>query len=407
MKKFLFLLALLLCCAEARAQQIPSPSTAISTQQLTLLPQAPLATVTTVQESPSIQGSASYYYWFVSNGGGVVSPPAGPFPVNNAPSTLGGINTITVTWTPVSGVATYDVLRTTSTAPPTGACACAVVTGTASATLIDNTPTASLGAYTVNTTASKIPCTITNTGGCAAISGGSQVAPNQNTVYASPNCGTQPNCFTVKDNTQQITDATFSTSATTCSGNTVPAGTCVTTTGSDPPFSSADIGKVEYGESSCTGSLVIVCLINAVPTGTVVAVFDATHLQISSAATASAAGTGEFVWGSDDTSALKTAWAATLSTGIDALELPCGNMLAQSALFITAVTHPHGLSLKGCNGLGTRIVLTPAFDFTSCPPTGGLPMSGCVWMDTKAGYNGVQDNTETDTIKDLVVTGFG
>lgn len=164
MKKVLFALMLVLFCGtRARAQQISSPSTSVSTQQLTLLPQAPVAVVNTVQERPSIQGNATYYYWFVSNVGGVISPPAGPFPVFNAPATLGGINTVTVTWNPAPGVTTYDVLRTTSSTAPTGACGCAVIIGTASATLVDNIPTASLGAYTVATSSSQLPVTITNT----------------------------------------------------------------------------------------------------------------------------------------------------------------------------------------------------------------------------------------------------
>lgn len=164
MKKVLFALMLVLFCGTpSRAQQIPSPSTSVSTQQLTLLPQAPVAVVNTVQERPSIQGNATYYYWFVSNVGGVISPPAGPFPVFNAPATLGGINTVTVTWNPAPGVTTYDVLRTTSSTAPTGACGCAVIIGTASATLVDNIPTASLGAYTVATSSSQLPVTITNT----------------------------------------------------------------------------------------------------------------------------------------------------------------------------------------------------------------------------------------------------
>lgn len=164
MKKALFavLMLVLFCGTRTRAQQIPSPSTSVSTQQLTLLPQTPLAVVNTVQESPSIQGNATYYYWFVSNGGGVVSPPAGPFPVFNAPATLGGINTITVTWNPAPGVTTYDVLRTVTSATPTGACGCAVITTTAKTTLVDNIPTASLSAYTVSPSPNQVPLVVNN-----------------------------------------------------------------------------------------------------------------------------------------------------------------------------------------------------------------------------------------------------
>ncbi|HXT74621.1 MAG TPA: hypothetical protein VN785_12280 [Candidatus Angelobacter sp.] len=168
MKKVLFVLMLVLfCCTQSRAQQIPSPSTNVSTQQLTLLPQTPLSVVTTMNASPSIQGATTYYYWFVSNGGGVVSPPAGPFPVFNAPATLGGINTITLNWNPAPGVTTYDVLRTTTTAVPTGACGCAVATALTLTQLVDSSPTTS--AYTVSTTLSQIPLVLTNLSSLAGV----------------------------------------------------------------------------------------------------------------------------------------------------------------------------------------------------------------------------------------------
>lgn len=138
----------------------PGVPTQLQTQQLTLLPQNPVAPVTNVTATPSIQGSTSYFYWFVSYVGGVASAPAGPFLVNNAPATLGGINTVTLKWTPAPGATAYDVLRTTSSAVPSGACGCAIATAVALTTLTDNSATTS--AYTVNTPASQIPLVLTN-----------------------------------------------------------------------------------------------------------------------------------------------------------------------------------------------------------------------------------------------------
>src|ERR1700690_1651360 len=69
-----------------------------------------------------------------------------------------------------------------------------------------------------------------------------QVAPNQNAFYLSTNCGTQANCFTVKADVQFVSDAAWSNS-----------GTTVTTGSSDPVFTSADVGKIEYGTSNCNG----------------------------------------------------------------------------------------------------------------------------------------------------------
>ena len=156
-KKILITALLLLLPAFARGQGAP---TQISTQQLNLLPQAPVALVTNVQAAPSIQGSTTYYYWIVSHAGGVTSPPAGPFAANNAPAASGPSADVVVTWTPAAGVTSYDLLRTATTAPPTGACACAVVTSIQAAKWEDTL--GSTLAYTVATSASQLPATLTN-----------------------------------------------------------------------------------------------------------------------------------------------------------------------------------------------------------------------------------------------------
>lgn len=159
----------------------PGVPTQVQTQQLTLLPQNPVAPVTNVTATPSIQGSTSYFYWFVSYVGGVASAPAGPFLVNNAPATLGGINTVTLKWTPAPGATAYDVLRTTSSAVPSGACGCAIATSVALTTLTDNF--AATSAYTVNTPASQIPLVLTN------VNSGVPAPTSPSTTFLAPQQG--------------------------------------------------------------------------------------------------------------------------------------------------------------------------------------------------------------------------
>jgi len=193
----------LIAVASAFAQGVP---TQIQTQQLVLLPQAPVPAVAQVTAAPSVQGSTTYYYWFVSHQGAVVSAPAGPFLVNNAPASLGGINIVTINWTPPAVGLTYDVLRTSTTAAPIGACACAIASGVTLTSLVDSS--AATSAYTVATSLSQIPVVCTNTATCGStVTGVTVGAPNQNDIYLSPNCGLSPalgNCFQIHDDVRQI-----------------------------------------------------------------------------------------------------------------------------------------------------------------------------------------------------------
>lgn len=113
-------------------------------------------------------GPATYYYWIVTQNGLGASSPAGPFQVINAPNTLSVSNFNQISWATVAG-ATYDVLRTTNTGPPSGACNCAVATAVAGNSVSDQSNT--LGAYTVNTLdPSTKTVTLQNTNGVFAVS---------------------------------------------------------------------------------------------------------------------------------------------------------------------------------------------------------------------------------------------
>jgi hypothetical protein len=94
-------------------------------------------------------GTAVYYYWLVTESLAGNSAPSGPFAIYNAPNTLSGSNFVFVGWNPVPGAISYDVLRTTTTSTPGGACNCAVVVGTSSTTANDQSN--SLNSYTVAT----------------------------------------------------------------------------------------------------------------------------------------------------------------------------------------------------------------------------------------------------------------
>jgi hypothetical protein len=94
-------------------------------------------------------GPATYYYWIVTNGLAGASSPAGPFQIGNAPNTLSVSNFNQISWNSALGAVSFDVLRTSTPAPPFGACNCAVATAVAGSSTSDQSNT--LNAYTVNT----------------------------------------------------------------------------------------------------------------------------------------------------------------------------------------------------------------------------------------------------------------
>jgi hypothetical protein len=91
-------------------------------------------------------GVCPYYYWVVAKFLVGNATPAGPAGITNGACTLSSGNR--VSWSSVDQATGYDLLRTSTPAPPVGACGCAVATGLTTTTAVD---TGTLGAYTVNT----------------------------------------------------------------------------------------------------------------------------------------------------------------------------------------------------------------------------------------------------------------
>jgi hypothetical protein len=148
MKKLLILfLITFLAVSLCSAQSPPSPP--VSTSQLTF----PLFTLNlTPVTSYSAQlvgnpGPGTYFYWFVANFPVGSTAPSGPLQVTGAPNLLSGSNYIQVNFVSPVGASSVDVLRTTSSTPPTGACNCAVSVGATSSPVNDQSN--SLNGYTV------------------------------------------------------------------------------------------------------------------------------------------------------------------------------------------------------------------------------------------------------------------
>ena len=114
--------------------------------------------------------------------------------------------------------------------------------------------------------------------------------------------------FGIIQDAKWVTDAVYNSAQTTCGAGTgLPAGTCITISATDPPFvcpgafpctSGGDVGKQEFGTKNCIGPSPGQCN-KAVPKGTIVEVWDATHAQVSVAANGNSVGTmNNFAWGS-------------------------------------------------------------------------------------------------------------
>jgi hypothetical protein len=151
-RKLLSSIAIVLMLAAFAGAQNPTqpqPITATTISLPLLNPPAPPASAniqTTGTPGPS---SNTVYYWLVSEFAIGNSSPAGPFEADNVPATLTSSNYETISWPSVLNALSYDVLKTTTNVPPTGACACAVTVGTTSLSVQDQSTSTS--SYTVNT----------------------------------------------------------------------------------------------------------------------------------------------------------------------------------------------------------------------------------------------------------------
>lgn len=101
-------------------------------------------------------GISSYYYWVIANfPNGSKGSPSSPAYINNAPNTLSISNYVNVSWKPVKGATSYDLLRTTTSILPNSQSNIAVATSIIGTTYHDIG--ASLTSYAVQT--SPIPST--------------------------------------------------------------------------------------------------------------------------------------------------------------------------------------------------------------------------------------------------------
>ena len=358
-------LLLLFAARPSRAQNVTAQS--VTTQQLVLAPQSPI-TITGLQASPSVQGSTSYWYWVVAHVGSDVSAPQGPAVITNGPASLGGFAVNAISWNPVAGASSYDVLRTTSSTAPAGACNCAVIIGAAQFSATDSSN--SLLSYTVSTSPDQVSAVCTNTNSCAGIITGVTVgAPNQQDIYLSPNCGLSPalgNCFQIHD------DVIFQTGCTWLSASPIvncAAGTFHST--------AVDAGKDFGGYETCQT--------NAGPgvhpgyrldfaAGTTILTVNSTSQAIvSNNSTNAETGTGCVLYGTpDDTgfAAAKAFWLAApqcfsinLPSGIWALKDPHNFFGSNSQLGEPAACFQSGVSVG--EGAGASYAITGTNPSTS------------------------------------------
>lgn len=152
---------------QSNGQSFPPENGPYQSGQHLLLPQNAVPMIAQATVAPTTQiGTTSYFYWIVTHDvtNARFSIPAGPFFTNIGPAALSATASIQVQWTPytlpltygqnspnatpfTASSVTYDVLRTATGTPPTGACACKVASGLASSSATD---TGTLTAYTVN-----------------------------------------------------------------------------------------------------------------------------------------------------------------------------------------------------------------------------------------------------------------
>jgi hypothetical protein len=194
-------------------------------------------------------------------------------------------------------------------------------------------------------TTSGIACTLTDEG---AVPSGQAAAPNLNAIYASPNCGTQTNCYPVLDDVQYAFSVT-------CNGTTT-----ITTASTDPPFVAGDVGKIIVGNSAITTSQAA----NCPPQGTITTFTNSHSVVVSNAATATVSATGGLAWGHDDGAALATAYAAALGKGC--LYLPQGAMFFSVAPFLDTRTNAIGPTDCVMGTGATLLTPLPSFNYSAC-----------------------------------------
>ena len=157
-----------------------------------------------------------------------------------------------------------------------------------------------------------------------------------------------------------------------CDATFVSGTSNVTTPTTDPAFTAADVGKIDWGSTvSCGGNS------NGIPTtliaqGTILTLTTAHSIGVSTTAsnncTPVLADNCPFVWGKDHTSQLQAAWTALAATGLPGtLFLPCGGILIQAPPSATSnLVAPGsgspvaGYTVRGCGQYSTMILTSPS-----------------------------------------------
>lgn len=340
---------ILVAAASAFAQNPPPIQSNVLTQQLTLTPQVPI-TVNGITAAPSVQGSTTYFYWVVAHVGSEVSAPQGPAVITNGPATLSSSFFNSIQWQQTAGATSYDVIRSSSSVVPSGACNCAVIAGSAQLSAKDQSN--SLSAYTVSTSADQIALVCLNTIGCptAGTSGSVQVINVKSSPFNAPS-------NVIVDGTH-ISICNSTNGCGTCPFNG-SNGQCVI--GSVGEFSQADIGKTIW--------------VN-LPPNNIIAFHQGTINFVSSdghfvAATSSNSavnlsglqGIAIGVWGNDDTPAITAAAAAAQASGLT-VYFPCGLYMITGPALHQAANFNGAYSIAGAAQECVTFIPSPDISLT-------------------------------------------
>lgn len=304
----------------------PNNQTNLQAQQLTLLPQNPVAPVIYFQSQPSLGGSTTWYYWFVSHdAAGNAGAPAGPFPSPFAAATISASYPIAIQWTVPAGVATVDVLRTATASPdPSGACNCAVVIGSAGATFSD---IGTLLNYTVATSTSQNPLVLTN-----LFSGGATPGVVDPTAFP----------YLVKADAKSGADGSVT-------------NTQNTLTSTNQSCSLTDVGKLAIVVSPSNGTY---------PFGTGLVTVTGCSGNSWTLSTTSSGTVSNENWaiGTDAGSGLASAYAAAEAAN-KILAVPCGAMIVAEPPFLSAASLNYVVQqpdIEGCaSTAGSHFILHP------------------------------------------------
>lgn len=150
MRTFKIILILVIAVLQSLALAQIVPVNPVNTQQISMpvftLNPTP-ATGATVQRVGN-PGPQTIYYWVVVNYLVGSSNVSGPYSITTAPNVLSASNYVTVIPIVPSNAISYDLLKTSTTVQPRGACACAVATSV-SPSSPTNDQANTTGAYTV------------------------------------------------------------------------------------------------------------------------------------------------------------------------------------------------------------------------------------------------------------------